>query len=128
MTAPQTVGALPWYKSPVQISLVVTILSAVIAAFPKVGQALGLTAPGAIETVVQNVFAVIAVVAPIVGSFKRANSTVQPLTLTAAGAESHPATIEASEPHVIPVLQPAAPASTADASAAMIAALKQKHP
>lgn len=93
----QTVGAIPWYKSPVQISLVVTILSAVVAAFPKLGQALGLTAPGTIETAVQNVFAVIAFVAPLVGSRLRANSTVQPLTLTEASAEAHPATIAAQQ-------------------------------
>lgn len=98
----QTVGAIPWYKSPVQISLVVTIISALIAAFPKIGQAIGLNTPGEVETAVQNVFAVVALVAPIIGSITRAKSTIQPLTLTAASAETHPATIAAEANSKLP--------------------------
>jgi hypothetical protein len=90
--APVTAGAIPWYKSPVQIGLVTTALSAAIALFPKLGTALGLTSPTAISDAVTSIFGVIAVVAPIIGSVMRARSKVQPLTLTQAGAAANSST------------------------------------
>jgi hypothetical protein len=85
--------AIPWYKSPQQIGLVTTAVSAFIALFPKVGQLLGWSSPSDISNGVTAVFGVIALVAPIVGTFIRAKSTVQPLTLTQAGADIHPNTL-----------------------------------
>jgi hypothetical protein len=87
-----TVGALPWYKSPVQVSQVATGLSAAIALFPKLGTLLGVTTPADVTTFVQTLFGAIALIAPIVGTVLRARSKIQPLTLTQGNADSHPAT------------------------------------
>jgi hypothetical protein len=70
--------AIPWYKSAQQIGLVTTAISAIIAMFPKAGQLLGLSSPTDVS---------------IIGTFIRARSTVQPLTLTQSGADIHPNTL-----------------------------------
>lgn len=96
MTTPSpldTVSAIPWYKSPVQIANVTAFASAIIALFPQVGRALGLATPTDVSTAVTTVFAFAAIVAPAVGGILRAKSKVQPLTLTAAQAEAHPNTV-----------------------------------
>jgi len=85
--------AIPWYRSPQQIGLVTTAVSALVAIFPKIGQLLGWSSPGDIANGVTAVFGAIAIIAPIIGTFIRAKSTVQPLTLTQAAAEVHPNTI-----------------------------------
>jgi microcystin-dependent protein len=90
-------GAIPWYKSPQTIGLVTTAVAALVALFPKVGQALGLTSPGAISTAVSNVAGFIALIAPIVGTVVRAKSKVQPVTLTQARADDNPATVVAAQ-------------------------------
>lgn len=89
--------ALVWYKSPQQIGLVTTAISALIAVFPKLGQLLGWSSPGDVANGVTAIFGVIAVIAPVVGTFIRARSTVQPLTLTQAGADMHPNTLANAE-------------------------------
>jgi hypothetical protein len=91
-----TVGALPWYKSPVQITQVAAFLSAVIALYPKLGTLLGITTPADVTTFVQTAFGGIALFAPLVGAILRARSTIQPLTLSKSGAENHPATAMAA--------------------------------
>jgi hypothetical protein len=89
-------AAIPFYKSPQTIGLIVTFVSAAVALFPKVGTMLGLTSPTAIQTAVENIAGVIAMVAPIVGTIVRAKQTSgQPITLTQKGADEHPATIAA---------------------------------
>lgn len=85
--------AIPWYRSPQQIGLVTTAVSALIALFPKIGKMLGWNTPDDVSAGVTSVFGVIAVIAPIIGTFIRAKSTVQPLTLTKAAAEAHPNTV-----------------------------------
>jgi hypothetical protein len=90
--APTTVGAVPWYTSPVYIGALVTVISTLATLAPKAANALGLTTPGAIQTSVQNVFGVIALLSGIFTALKRQSSTVQPLTLTQAQADIHPAT------------------------------------
>jgi hypothetical protein len=94
-TTTPSAAAAPWYTSKVQITQIATILSALIAISPKLGTLLGLPTPGAVEAAVEAVFGGIAVVAPIIGSIFRAKSPLQPLTLTQAGADAHPATIAA---------------------------------
>lgn len=89
--------AIPWYRSPVQIAQVTTVVSGIIALFPKVGQLLGWTTPGDISTGVTAIFGVIAVIAPIYGSIKRAKSPIQPLTLTQTAADIHPNTVANAE-------------------------------
>lgn len=91
---------IPWYKSPVQISLITTIVSGLISLFPKLGAALGITSSDA-GNIVTQVFGAIAVLAPIVGTIFRAKSPVQPLTLTAssAAAQVTPASQAATDIH-----------------------------
>jgi hypothetical protein len=87
-----TVGALPWYKSPVQIAQVATFLSAAIALYPKLGTLLGITTPADVTNFVQTGFGAIALIAPIIGTILRARSKIQPLTLSQSGADNHPST------------------------------------
>lgn len=85
--------ALPWYRSPVYVSQVVTFLSALTAIAPKVATALGLTSTDAINQTVTAVFGVIALGSTAYGAIKRARSAIQPLTLTQTGADVHPNTV-----------------------------------
>lgn len=89
--------AIPWYSSPVQIAQVTSAVSALIALFPKLGQALGWTSPSDISTGVTTIFGVIATAAAIYGSIKRASSPIQPLTLTQTSADVHPNTVANAE-------------------------------
>jgi hypothetical protein len=99
-----TVGAIPWYKSPQQIGLVTTALSAAIALFPKLGPLIGVSTPAEATVWVQTIFGFIALVAPLVGSVVRARSTLQPLTLTQGNADVHPATLAVKAAAAVPVL------------------------
>lgn len=83
-------NALPFYKSPVYMGAVVTILSTLASLAPKTFAALGLTSPGAISHTVDIVFQLIALVAAAFTAYKRSQSPIQPLTLTQAGADVHP--------------------------------------
>jgi hypothetical protein len=115
-----TVGALPWYKSPVQVAQVATFLSAAIALFPKLGTLLGLTTPEQVANFVQTAFGAITLIAPIVGTILRAKSKIQPLTLSQTAADNHPATAmaksegtEAATVQTPTQVSPAPPASSA---------------
>jgi hypothetical protein len=113
-----TVGALPWYKSPVQVAQVATFLSAAIALFPKLGTMLGVTTPTDVTNFVQTVFGAIALIAPIVGTVLRARSKIQPLTLSQSSADNHPstamakaegteaATVQVPDHPTVPIQQP----------------------
>lgn len=83
--------AIPFYKSPVYIGAVVTILSTIASLSPKLAAILG--NPDAISQSVTSIFSVIALGAGLFTAVKRKNSTVQPLTLTQGGADVHPATL-----------------------------------
>lgn len=110
--------AIPWYRSPQQISNVTAAVSALIALFPKVGQALNLSNASDVSTAVTIVFGAIAVIAPGVGTALRARSKLQPLTLTKAAAEVHPVTL-AAEKTAAAMVQAGIP--TTQATAAVIA-------
>lgn len=86
--------AIPFYKSPQTLGLITTFVSLSIAAFPKLGVGLGLTSPDTISAAVQNVMEVIGLVAAGLGTVYRVKSDVQPITLTQAAANVHPATIK----------------------------------
>ena len=90
------VPAIPWYRSPVLISQVVTFISAATALSPKLAALVGLTTPDAITQAVTQVFGVVALVSTAYGAIKRAQSPVQPITLTQSGADIHPNTIAAN--------------------------------
>ncbi len=80
----ETPAALPWYRSPVYVGIVTSLLSQLVAlagyadAFPT----------AQINAVVEAVFQILAVGALLVSEVKRRKSDVQPLTLTKASAES----------------------------------------
>jgi hypothetical protein len=100
-----TMNAIPWYKSPVYIGAVITILSTLLSLLPKVAAALGLTDPDAISTTVNSGFQVIALIAGVFTAVKRQTSTIQPLTLTKQAASDKTAEIQAS-PMSVPTSQP----------------------
>jgi hypothetical protein len=102
-------AAIPWYRSPQTIGLITTFIAAAVALFPKAGVLLGLTSPGAIQTAVENIAGIIALLAPVVGTIFRVKSKEQPITLTQAAADTHPATVaaEATPAVATPIYQPA---------------------
>lgn len=81
--------AIPWYKSPVYIGAVVTVVSSIAGLFPKASQALGLTDPNTISNTVGAVFQVIALVSGVFTAQQRAASVIQPITLTQSSADNH---------------------------------------
>lgn len=87
-TDPDTVGAAPWYTSPVQISQITAAISGVLTVFPQLANLVGLT-----DTT--KITAAVTVVAAVAGAIFRARSKIQPLTLTQAKADNHPATVVA---------------------------------
>jgi len=102
-------AAAPWYTSSVQIAHIVTALSALIALSPRIGNAIatlmGSTGPvtnAALQTWVETLGGIVAFISPIVGSFFRAHSKLQPLTLTQGNADVHPATIAAERAATLP--------------------------
>lgn len=90
-----TNAALPWYRSPVYISQIVTIVSTLTALFPKAASLLGLSTPESVQTTIEALFTIIALGSGVVGEVKRRNSVVQPITLTQAAADDHPVTVAA---------------------------------
>ena len=111
---PVPAPAVPWYQSPVQKAQVVAAVSALVALSPKLGSLVGIKTPAEASAWVESLFGAITFVAPILGSIWRARSKLQPLTLTKAGAASHPATV-AAEVAAMPVSQhPATTAPTVD--------------
>lgn len=93
MDPTQQLPAIPWYKSPVQIAQLTTAVTALAAVAPKAAAYLGLTTPEAISTTVQNVCGGVSFLALAYGIIRRALSPIQPLTLTQARADAHPATV-----------------------------------
>lgn len=86
-------NAIPWYKSPVYIGIVTSIISQIVVligrqdAFPV----------EAINGYVEAVFQVVALVALAVAEIKRRTSTIQPIAATKAGAEAKNATSPVAE-------------------------------
>jgi hypothetical protein len=81
--------ALPWYKSPVYVGIVTSLVSQALA---LAGRA-DLFAVEEINSFVAGTFQFIALAALAVSEIKRRKSAVQPLTLTKAGAEAKAAEI-----------------------------------
>ena len=75
---------LPWYRSPVYVGIVTSIISQLLA---LIGRA-DLFPAEQINAFVAGVFQIVAIGALAVSEWKRRTSPVQPLTLTKAGAES----------------------------------------
>lgn len=90
---PPVPSAIPWYQSPVYIGAVVTVVSSLLSVAPKLATELGLTSSDAISHLVDTVFGFVALLAGSYTAWKRANSSVQPITMTKAGAANHPVTL-----------------------------------
>jgi hypothetical protein len=92
---------IPWYKSPVYVSGATTIISTLAVLFPKAGAALGLTSPDLVNTTVNAIFEVIALVAGTVTTIARARSSVQPIAVSqiSADAQKTPQTQAAQNLH-----------------------------
>ncbi len=111
LPAPIPGAAIPWYQSAGQKANVITAVSALIAISPKVADKLGLTTPATVEAFVEVIFTLAAMVVPVIASYLRAHSPIQPLTLTVAAAVAHPATQAALQ---VAVAQAAAAPSLPD--------------
>lgn len=88
---PVIAPAIPWYRSPVVIAQVSSLVSGIVAIIPKSSAiaALGLTNPETVNTDVTLVFSIIAGVAQLVALIARTRSSIQPVTLTQVGADLH---------------------------------------
>jgi hypothetical protein len=89
-------AAIPWYSSPVQLAQITTAISTLVALAPGIASRFGLTSPQAVQDAVQSIAGVVALIAVSYAGIKRARSTIQPLTLTQAGADVHPNTVAAN--------------------------------
>lgn len=78
-------NAIAWYKSPVFVSVLVSLGSKLIVIFPALSKALGITSADMPELASLLTLA-IGGVADLVAAHQRATSSLQPLTATAAGA------------------------------------------
>lgn len=83
--------AIPWYRSPVVIAQVSSIVTGIVAVTPKSSAiaALGLTSPETVSADVSLIFGVIAGLAQVVALVARTRSSIQPVTLTQVGADMH---------------------------------------
>ena len=108
-----THGPIPWYQSPVYVGIAVSLASQALAHAPKLAAAFGLVDPTAISTVVTDIFSGISFLAALYAERKRANSTMQPLTLTKgkSDANSNDATNATPPTDSIPPNPPAPPAA-----------------
>ena len=80
-------SALPWYRSPVYVGIVTTIVSGLLSLIGKAD----LFPVEMVNTAIEAVFGLIAAVALLVAERKRRKSSLQPITLTKAGADAVPA-------------------------------------
>lgn len=71
-------STLPWYKSPVYVGIVTSIVSQLLALIGKAD----LFPTDQISGYVEGIFQVVALIALAVAEIKRRTSTIQPLTLT----------------------------------------------
>lgn len=93
-------NATPWFRSPVAVGILVSLVTLMTLLFPRVAVILGLVDPASIQTFVESllgnvgtIMAAIGVLANLVALVKRVRSQIQPLTLTQKGADSHPVTV-----------------------------------
>ena len=119
---PLSGAAVPWYTSAVQRAQLSTAIAGLVALSPKLGNLIGVHSSAQAAQWVESIAGIYAVAAPLVGMLWRARSKLQPLTLTQARADVHPATIAAiASPEVTqpPLASPAQPAPTPQPSGAV---------
>ena len=92
--------AIPWYKSSVTRGALTSFAALLVVLAPKLAVLLGLTSNDAISAVIDNLLIVAAALSALYTFIARIRSPVQPVTLTQAAADTHPATIaSALAPH-----------------------------
>jgi hypothetical protein len=85
MTEGSTPGALPFYKSPVYLAIMVSIITHLAAYFPKIADFFGVSIAN-IPVLATDALQFIGLAALFVAERFRANSKVQQLTLTQSSA------------------------------------------
>ncbi len=93
---PNTLGAAPWYTSAVYKGIAVSMATGVAGYLPGLFRWLGWTSPEAIHSGIELLFQGAALIAAGYALRKRTTSSIQPLTLTQAKADAHPATAVAN--------------------------------
>lgn len=78
-------NAIPWYKSPVLVGAIVSVLSGLVAMLGKQN----ILPTEVITTTVQNAMDIIAVVAAAFAAWKRATATAQPIKASQGAADAH---------------------------------------
>ena len=83
---------IPVSASPVSLGLIVSILSSAALVAPSLAAKIGLTSPDAINTTAASLYTLItagiAMASGIFALIKRVKSSLQPVTLTQAGADA----------------------------------------
>lgn len=93
MPAPVTAGAIPFYKSPIYLSAMGTVLGALTTLYPKVAATLGINTTAGATAFIELVGAVMTLAGGGIIWIIRQVSKLQPVTLTAKAAAAAPATI-----------------------------------
>ena len=88
-----TAGAIPFYRSPVYLCAMGTVLGALTTLYPKVAAAIGITTPAGATAFIELVGAGMTLAGGAVIWIIRQISTLQPITLTQKGATDAPATL-----------------------------------
>jgi hypothetical protein len=96
--APLPGAAVPWYTSAVQRAQLTTAIAGLVALSPKIGNLIGVHSSAEAAQWVESIAGIYGVAAPLIGMLWRARSKLQPLTLTQARADVHPATLAAAAP------------------------------
>lgn len=95
--APVTAGAIPWYKSPIYVAALTTVLGAIATLYPKAAAVLGINTPLGQTAFIELAGGVVTLMGGAVIWLVRQLNKGQPITLTQASANTHPSTIAVVE-------------------------------
>jgi hypothetical protein len=99
VNAPNPVGptpvvapAIPWYKSPIYIAAMTTVLGAIATLYPKAAATIGINTPLGQTAFIELAGGLVTLAGGAVIWVMRQISKGQPITFTQAGANAHPNT------------------------------------
>jgi hypothetical protein len=95
--APVTAGAIPWYKSPIYIAAMTTVLGAIATLYPKAAAVIGINTPLGQTAFIELAGGLVTLAGGGVIWVMRQINKGQPITLTQAAANVHPSTIAVVE-------------------------------
>lgn len=98
---PAPAPAAAWYTSPVQLAQVTSLMATAVALFPNVAARFGLKTSDDVQHLVALIAGVAGFAVNVYGIYKRAQSKLQPLALTQAKADAHPANVAAAATAVV---------------------------